>query len=82
MRLRPDPDLEEISRARKTVEAVAELFSEIAAHSATVSVTAELAVKSRDLRAIHSLARLLEAMTTTLRSRTPQLPRPRPRMDS
>ncbi len=68
-----------MQRTHKTVEAVATLFTAIAAHSATVALSAEIAVKSNDLRAIHSLTRLLEAMTTTLQGRKPQLPLPRPR---
>lgn len=78
-----DPDLKEMQRTHKTVHAVSELFTAIAAHSATVAVSAEIAVKSTDLRAIRSLTRLLDSMTTTLQGRTSQLPLPRPRrMDS
>ena len=78
-----NPDLKEMQRVHKTVHAVSELFTAIAAHSATVSVSAELAVRSHDLRAIQSLTRLLESMSTTLQGRKPQLPLPpRRRMDS
>ena len=79
-----NPDLKEMQRAHKTVHAVSELFTAIAAHSATAAVSAELAVRSHDLRAIQSLTRLLDAMTETLQSHQPQLPLPprRPRLES
>ena len=77
-----DADIAEMKRTRETVHAVSELFTAIAAHSATVAPGAEIAVKSNDLTVIHSLTWLLDAMTKTLQTKQPQMPLPRPRLDS
>lgn len=74
--------LAELQLMQETNQAVSELFTAIAALNATVSLGAENAVKSSDLKVIQSLTWILEAMTRTLQTRKPQMPRTRPRMDA
>ena len=75
-----DPDLAELRRAQELHQAVADLFVAIAAHSAAVSVTAEGAVRSMDLKVIRSLSLVLESMTTTLQRCPEPMPRRRHRL--
>ena len=77
-----DADVAELKRTQENIHAVSQLFTAIAAHSATVSLAAEIAVKSADLQVIRSITWVLESMTTTIQNRKPQLAPPRPRLDS
>ena len=79
----PDPDLVELRRAHELCQAVSDLFVAVAAHSASVSVTTEGAVRSTDLEVIRQLSLVLDSMTTTLQRCQQPMPPPRRRkMDS
>ena len=73
-----DPDIAELKRAQDTIQSVSELFTAVAAHSATVALVAEVAVKTDDPTVIRSITQLLDSITKIIdRNRKPQMELPR-----